>query len=485
MRINDAYTVKLVRRSFDSLRSLRMTASRCVATIEQLKICYLVGGVMTPPYSGVWKTAIHKGDLMIQKMTLADGVTLRCFYDNRFKQGALSFQVVRPMEGREASLNALIPAILLRGTEKHPDLRSITMHLDDLYGAAVGPMVRRVGDWQTTGLACGMMDDRFALPGDKVLEPMIGFLRELLLEPCMENGVFRADFVESEKKNLTAAIESDLNDKRVYAMSRMLRTMCRADSMGTPRLGCTEWVAAATPQNLYAHYRRILRESRIDICYVGSAPAWQVANLLRPIIAALDRDYKALPGQTPFHDAGSSHEVEYMDVSQAKLCMGYTTPITMGTGEFAAMQMMNTIFGAGMTSKLFQNVREKLSLCYSIGTTYYSAKGLVTLSAGIDAADEEKAKEEIAEQLAAICRGEITEAEMAAAREAILSGLRGIHDAPGSIENYYASAALSGLSWTPAEYMERIAAVTAQQVAEAARKLTLHTTYILKGENHE
>ena len=422
---------------------------------------------------------------MIQTTTLADGVTLRCFYDNRFKQGALSFQMVRPMAGGEASLNALIPAILLRGTEKHPDLRSITMHLDDLYGAAVGTMVRRVGDWQTTGLACGMMDDRFALPGDKVLEPMIDFLRELLLEPCLEDGAFRADFVESEKKNLIAAIESDLNDKRVYAMNRMLRNMCRADSLGIPRLGYTEWVAAADPKGLYDHYRKILRESRIDICYVGSAPAWQVTNLLKPIINALDRDYKALPGQTPFQDAGPSNEVELMDVAQAKLCMGYTTPITMGTEEFAAMQMMNTIFGSGMTSKLFQNVREKLSLCYSIGTSYYSAKGLVTLSAGINAADEEKAKAEIAAQLEAMCRGEITEGEMAAAREAILSGLRGIHDSPGAIENYYASAALSGLGWTPAEYRERIAAVTAEQVAEAAKKLTLHTTYILKGENHE
>ena len=422
---------------------------------------------------------------MIHTQTLADGVTLRCFYDNRFKQGALSFQLVRPMGENEASLNALIPAILLRGTEKHPDLRAITLHLDDLYGAAVGSMVRRVGDWQTTGLACGMMDDRFALPGDKVLEPMIDFLRELLLEPCLEDGGFRADFVESEKKNLIAAIESDLNEKRIYAMNRLLRIMCRADVMGIPRLGYVDWVAAAEPQMLYDHYRKILRESRIDICYVGSAPSWQVANLLLPIIAELDRDYQPLPAQTPFKDGGASDETEIMDVTQAKLCMGYTTPIIMGREEFAAMQMANTIFGSGMTSKLFMNVREKLSLCYSIGTSYYGAKGLMTLSAGIDAAKEEEARKEIAAQLAAICRGEITEGEMSAAREAILSGLRSIHDSPGAIENFYASAALSGLPWTPAEYMERIAAVTAEQVASAARTLKLHTTYILKGENHE
>lgn len=422
---------------------------------------------------------------MIQTQVLADGITLRCFYDNRFKQGALSFQMVRPMCESEASLNALIPAVLLRGTQKHPDLRSITLYLDDLYGASVGSMVRRVGDYQTTGLACGMMDDRFALPGDKVLEPMLRFLEELLFEPCMEGSGFDSAIVESEKKNLISTIESDLNNKQAYAMSKMLRAMCRTDSLGIPRLGQTDWVAAIDPVTLYQHYQKILKESRIDIFYVGSAPAWQVANLLKPIIARIHRHYIPLPTQTGFHDAGGDHLVETMDVAQAKLCMGYVTPVTIGDPDLSVVQVMNTIFGAGMTSKLFVNVREKLSLCYSIGTSYFGAKGIVTLSAGIDAADEEKARAEIARQLEAIREGCITDEEMAGAKEALLSGMRGTHDSPGAIEGYYATAALSGLGMTPEEYMARIAAVTREQVAAAARDLKLHTTYILKGEEHE
>ena len=422
---------------------------------------------------------------MIQTQVLADGITLRCYYDNRFKQGVLSFQLVRPMCREEASMNAIIPAVLLRGTRKHPDLRSITLHLDDLYGASFGTMVRRAGDYQTTGLCCGMMDDRFALPGDKVLEPMLCFLEELLFEPCMEHGGFRTDIVESEKRNLIATIESDLNDKRTYAMKQLMRAICREDAMGISRLGETEWVAAIDPVTLYAHYQRILRESRIEIFYVGSAPAWQVANMLQPIVRRLDRDYKALPAQTGFHDAGGGDLRETMDVAQAKLCMGYVTPVTIGHPDMAAVQVMNTIFGAGMTSKLFVHVREKLSLCYSIGTTYYGAKGIIALSAGIDAADEEKARREIGVQLEALCAGDITDEEMSAGKEALLSGLRGTHDSPGAIEGYYSSAAISGLGMTPAEYMERIAAVTRDQVAAAARQLRLHTTYILKGENHE
>ena len=125
---------------------------------------------------------------MIKTFELYPGITLRCFRDSRFKQGCLSLQMIRPMRKEEAASNALIPAVLLRGTKDHPDLRAITAHLDTLYGAAVSPLVRRVGDYQTLGLFCGFMDDRFALPGDRVLEPMLDFLRELLLDSPTEDG---------------------------------------------------------------------------------------------------------------------------------------------------------------------------------------------------------------------------------------------------------------------------------------------------------
>ena len=136
---------------------------------------------------------------MIKQIPIIPGVTLRCYPDRRFKQGCLSFQIVRKMDAAEAALNALIPAVLLRGTEKHPNLRSITQHLDTLYGASVSTLVRRVGDYQTIGVYCGVMDDRFALPGDKVLAGMIEFLEELLLQSPVVNGGFLPEFVDSEK----------------------------------------------------------------------------------------------------------------------------------------------------------------------------------------------------------------------------------------------------------------------------------------------
>lgn len=423
---------------------------------------------------------------MIETISLLPGVLLSCCRDSRFKQGCISIQLVRPMCAEEAAMNALLPSVLLRGTVPHPDLRSITLVLDDLYGAAVSPLVRRVGDWQTTGFYCNFMDQRFALEGDEVLRPMVSFLRELLLESPIADGGFLPDFVESEKKNLISSIEAELNDKQAYAMSKLLKLMCKNDSFGLPRLGEPEQVAAITPQGLYAHYRRILRESPIRIFYVGSAESGEIAQLLRPLFAGLEREVMELPEQKDFVPCAGQDAAETMEVAQGKLCMGFVTPITNRSPEFAAMQVFNTLYGGGMTSKLFMNVREKQSLCYSVGSGYYGAKGILAVNAGIDFEQEQTARQEILHQLDDCKQGKITDEELTAAKEALISALRSIHDGPGGIENYYATAALSGLEMTPERYMEQVRSVTAQQVSAAARTVELNTTYFLKGgEAHD
>ena len=418
---------------------------------------------------------------MIQTFELQPGVVLRCCRADRFKQGCLSVQFLRPMDREEASVNALIPALLLRGTESCPDLRSITRRLDDLYGAAVGTQVRRVGDYQTTGLYCSFIEDAYALPGDQVLEPMVEFLGELLFRPALENGMFRMDFVESEKRNLILAIDASRNDKRVYASSRLLEIMCSTDSFGIPRLGTKEAVAKITPQNAYDHYRKVMKESPVEIFYVGAADGEQVAELLKPLFAGLERNYVNLPAQTGFTDHPTGCHTEKMDVTQGRLAMAFVTDITLRDDRFAAMQVANVLFGGGMTSKLFMQIREKQSLCYDIGSGYQGSKGIVTVSAGIDFDKEQAVEAQVVELLDQCANGEFTDEELTSAKNALISQLQGIHDSPGSIENYYVSGVLSGLDMTPEEYIRAVEKVTAQAAAQAAGTLQLHTLYFLKG----
>lgn len=416
---------------------------------------------------------------MITTITILPGVELRCFSDRRFKQEGLSVQFIRPMCKEEAALNALLPAVLLRGCASAPDLQAITQRLDDLYGAALGSVLRRVGDCQTTGLSCSSMREEYALEGDTVFEPMLAFLRELLFCPVLEEGVFSPDFVESEKRNLLSAIAAQKNDKRAYAHAQMTKLMCKADSFGVPRLGDKADVEAVTPEALYAHYQKVLKESPVHIFYVGAADPGALADKLRPWFANTVRC--PLPAQSPYRDSGRQEKTETMDVAQGKLCMGFVTPITLRDREFAAMQIFNTVFGGGMISKLFMKIREEQSLCYDISSTYHGSKGIVTVSAGIDNDMDGPVKEEILRQLAACQNGDISDRELEAAKQALLSQLKSTHDSPGAIEGYYATAAISGLSMTPEDYMQTVTETTAEEVVAAANSLQLHTVYFLKG----
>ena len=419
---------------------------------------------------------------MIEKRTLCPGVTLRYCRDRRFKKGALSLQLLRPMCEAEAALNALLPAVLLRGTRLHGDLQKITFRLDELYGASVSCLVRRVGDLQTVGFYLSFLEDRFALPGDEVLSPMLDFLRELVLDPATENGVFPADFVESEKKNLISVIEAELNDKQRYATAKMLRRMCEGDSFSVPRLGRIETVAAITPESLWAHYGRILRESPAEIFYIGAAPVEQVAQLLKPLAEALAREPVPVPAQTDFTPVSEPAELfEQMDVNQGKLSMGLYTPITNRDPRFAAMMVANVIYGGGATSKLFLNVREKQSLCYYASSGYSATKGIVTVTCGVDTEHYEAARSEILHQLALLSAGEITPEELRSAKAAAVSSLRSVPDSPGSMEGYYAVAGISGGNLDIPGYIAAVEAVTAEQAAAAAATLRLHSSFFLKG----
>ncbi len=418
---------------------------------------------------------------MYETYSLLSGVTLRYLHISRFKQSCLSVQLLRPMKKEEAALNALLPAVLLRGSVKHPDLKCITETLDDLYGASIGTLVRRIGDYQSTGFYCGFIDDRFALEGDAILERMLSFVGELLLSPLPGKEGFDTDFVESEKKNLISVIESEKADKRAYAASRLLKIMGKQDSFGIPRLGEAEDVAAITPGTAWAHYQKILKESPIELFYVGCAPADVICGRLREIFAPLQRSCIPLPPQTAFRASQGQDCQETMDIAQGKLSMGFLTPITQADPRFAAMQVANTVFGSGQTSKLFMEIRERQSLCYAIGSGYYGSKGVITVNAGIDFDREQAVRQEVLRQLQLCADGKITQDELISAKETILSGLRSVYDSPGSIEGFFSTAAITGLGRTPETYAKEIEAVTLSDAAAAAATVQYHSTFFLKG----
>lgn len=420
---------------------------------------------------------------MEHRIELLPGVYLRMEHTTRFKTGIFSLSMLRPISRGESGKNALLANVLMRGTAKHPDIQSISRFLDRLYGASAGPLVRKNGEVQTCGFLMSFMEDRFALAGDRILESMVGFLGEVLLDPLTENGAFSELAVEGEKQNLINLIASEINDKRVYADKQMRKAMFGDDPAGISRLGEIADIQSITPRELYDHYCHILAHSPVEIFYSGGAEPEKVAQLFRRALAGLPR--KELESVTIRGFRGPG-EVKYLEqtmpVTQGKLSMGFVTGITCRDPGFPAMVVLNGVFGAGATSKLFLNVREKLSLCYYASSAYLSTKGILTVSSGIETGNYQRVKEEILRQLEACREGNITREELESAKKALCSSLESIGDSQGRMEDYYLFQVLTGFSMSAREYCRALEQVTVQQVQQAARGVHLDTIFFLKGD---
>ncbi len=422
----------------------------------------------------------------IVRRALFPGVWLRCVHTHKFKSSYLSLSLLCPLDGETASLNALVPSVLRRGTAAHPDMESLSAALDELYGGAIEPMVRKKGELQCVGFAASFLDDAYALEGENILEPAAALLGELLLRPRTRDGVFCPDYTAGERQNLIDRIRGEINDKRTYAVHRLAQEMCGEEAFGVDKLGDEAHARAITPASLWERYQTLLREAAVEVYYCGSAGPERVDKALKAALAALPvNEDRLVPDCEVRLSAGEEPRLveESMDVTQGKLALGFRTGgIACWEEEYPALMLCNAIFGGTTLSKLFMNVRERLSLCYYASSMVERMKGVMLVSSGIEFDKFETARDEILAQLEAVRRGEIEPWELEGARRTLVSSHLSTLDDQGRQEEFWLGQAAAGLAETPEELAARLETVTKEQVAAAARKLALDTVYFLKGK---
>ena len=396
----------------------------------------------------------------------------------KFKTGALSAQFLTPLRAETASANALLPAVLHRGTVRCPDMVQLSAAMDRLYGAQIDDTVRKKGETQCIGFVASVIDDAFVPGGEQLLEPTAQLLGELMLDPVTRNGRFLTEYVESEKANLIDDIRSVRNDKREWADLRLMQEMCAGEPYGVRRLGDEESARKLNNRKLYEHSQELMSTSRLELFYCGSAERERVTDALLHAFAALPRGcVEDLP--LPQRIAAPSEPrfiTERMDVTQGKLSMGFRCEST----DAPAMILANLLFGGYSNSKLFMNVREKLSLCYYASSQYARSKGILTVSSGIETRDYDRAREEILRQLQAVQQGQWEDWELPGARNTILSSLRAMPDSQRALENRYLGQIATGQWETPEELARQLLEVTPERICAAAQSVQLDTVYFLQ-----
>ncbi len=412
---------------------------------------------------------------------ICDGVDLRILENTKFKTNTLSLFFHIPLRRETVTMAALLPSVLKRGSQKYPKLSHMARHLADLYSASCSAGVRMKGDGEVLYITMEYIADTYI--GENLTAQVLDFLKEFVFSPKVENEGFMPEYVESEKENLRESILGLINDKKEYADVKCREAMFDGEGYGMFEAGYVEDLEGITPEKLYGFYQEIIKTAKVDIFLGGTVTKEveeQVESVLGSVLAPRTAGY---PKTEPAVSKRNQPEriVEEMQASQSKLSMGLCCGVNPTEREYYALMLGSCIFGGSPFSKLFNNVREKLSLAYYAAARTDRLKSVMMISSGIQTENFQAAYDEIMVQLNKMKQGEIEDAELTAAKKYLENGLRSMEDSLRAKEDYYLSQAILGQEQSLEELLSCLGQVTKEEIVAVMQKVTLDTVYFLKG----
>jgi predicted Zn-dependent peptidase len=400
---------------------------------------------------------------------------------DKFKTTTLVLNIQRPLVAGQVTRSALIPHVLMRGSQRYPSVRAMQGELDGMYGAYLSVDVYKLGERHVLQFRLELPNGKY-LPGfPKLLQGAIAFLHEVVTQPLREDGTFNRRFVELEKDALKKRVEGLFNNKMRYAMVRAIELMCPTEPYRIFSGGRIEDLDTITPETLLAEYDEMLATAPMDLFVVGDIEPALVESEVKRLFPLPERAVTPLPPTSLLGQHGEVKQMaERFDVNQGQLVMGLRTPVHYGHDDHYAMLMYNGILGGFAHSKLFMNVREKESLAYSARSRYESQKGLVLVQAGINIEDYDRAVAIIHEQLDAMAKGDITDLELEQTRAMLINTYKEAYDSAGAMINLAFESQAAGRERSIEELVAAVPTITREDITRMAQQVKLDTVYFLR-----
>lgn len=414
---------------------------------------------------------------------LRDGVDLHIISAPKFKTDLLSVYFNIPLKRETVTYAALLPSVLKRGSVDYPTMKDMSRRLDDLYSASVSAGVRMKGDGEVLYFTAEYISDRFI--GENLTSKIAEFLHSFIFSPLTEDGGFNKEYTKSEKINLRNAISGLVNDKKSYAEFKCREAMFGKDGYGMFEAGYAEDLDEITPQSLYKFYCDVLKNAKIDIFISGTLDEASISETERILGSAFEPREANYIGTliASSDDVSLKNVTEDADVVQSKLCMGMRCGTEPVGDEFYAITLASCIFGGSPFSKLFANVREKLSLAYYAVARYSRFKSVMMISSGIQTENFKAAYDEIMLQFKKMQDGEIDDFEIESAKKYLANAYNSLSDSLYGMEDYYLSQCIMGSTQSIEELLDGVLSVDKKRVCEVMKKVKPDTVYFLKGKS--
>lgn len=417
------------------------------------------------------------------KEKIKKGIEFHKINTNKFKTNLFAVFLTTPLKKETVTMNALMPLVLKRGTNRLNSQELISEKLEEMYGAGFDCGIEKSGNNQVIKFYVESLNDEYIPEKKDMIEESFNILFDIIFNPFIKENKFNKEYVEGEKNKLKKIIESKIDNKAGYALDRCIEEMYKNKPYGLYKYGYIEDLENINEENLFNYYNELVKKCKIDIFISGKVD--------KEIIDKVKNNelIKKLNERQPDYIKNGDNEKkenleikvveESMDVMQGKLVLGLDI-LNINEEEKYAVSIYNIILGGSANSKLFQNVREKASLAYTAGSSYLRQKNNILIRCGIEIQNYQKTVEIIKQQLKDMEEEKFNEDDINNAKNIIISTVDGIEDSQDSEISYYFSQELTSSFVSIKDYIKNINKVTKQDVAAIAKKIKINTIYFLK-----
>ncbi len=417
------------------------------------------------------------------EIDIKNGIKLHTIKTEKFKTNLIAVMLTTKLDRKNITKNALIPAVLRRGTKFMQTQEEINKKMEDMYGASFDCGLDKTGDNQILKFYMETVNNEF-LPQDaeNMIKSSIEKIFEIIFNPYLENGVFKKEYVEQEKENIKQIIDGKIDSKARYALDRCIEEMYKNEPFGLYKFGYVEDLKDINEKNLYEYYLELIKTCKIDI-YISGIVDENIHNIIKQN-ENIEKLEERKPDFKEFELVKKENEEakeiqESMELTQGKLIIGLDLNILDKDARYNIM-IYNSLLGGSANSKLFQNVREKASLAYTASSSYYRFKNNIFINCGIDIPNYQKALEIIKKQIEDMKNGDFTDEEIENAKNGIIASIKTIDDEQDTEITYYFGQELSGTKTSLEEYIENIQKINKADVLEVAKQISINTIYFLK-----
>ena len=383
----------------------------------------------------------------------------------------------------EMGAYSFLADMLSQSSKTYPRKKDLITRFEELYKIIVYATTLRVGNVLDFHVSLDFINPDY-INDKNYVEEVIKTLFDIIENPNVTNDEFDLKTFNIVKERL----KREINSLKENPMKQSIKEAFKAMNADTPTsyelLGNLESLEKITPSSLYKTYKNLRKNFKVDIFLIGNLEMDDTVSLIKKYF----KNRYIIENKLDL--MVDNKEIKRLVVKsmasdnvQANLVMIFNLKKLTEIEKNITFNVFNYLYGnGGLTSKLYQSIREKNSLCYAISSMYLKYDKLLLVHISLEQANVKKATSLVKKELKNMQVGNFTEEELKDAINNMIVSLDMAQDNNVSIINNYVFHVFDNLPM-PEERVEMFKNIKKEDVINVAKKVKLNTVFTLEGRN--